>query len=305
MSGQWPPEWGDDEEFPEEAIQPDAEAEARLSEVAAYLASVPAPVLPDAIEARISTALSAESATRASRAATDESRTDGSRKVVPAQERGRARRRRGGGRGFRSYSVPAAMALVVCLVLAGLGFGLSLTGKTSMSSSADAGSAAAGSAEAPAGSSSAAGSSTESSAAAAPEPTAQAPGPAHQGPLTAFTVTTSGTKYRQATLTGQVRGKLAANAAQQAQGTAVPAAGANSPAPSSALRGCVLHVTGGTVPRLVDRATYQGEPVYVIATTSRVWVVEPGCTATQPKLIASVPLAGLPGNLRALVSVEQ
>jgi hypothetical protein len=59
------------------------------------------------------------------------------------------------------------------------------------------------------------------------------------------------------------------------------------------------------VPRLVDRATYQGEPAYVIASSARVWVVEPGCTAAITDLIVSVALAGLPGNLRALVSVEQ
>ncbi len=67
----------------------------------------------------------------------------------------------------------------------------------------------------------------------------------------------------------------------------------------------MLHLTGGVAPRLVDRATYQGEPAYVIASSTRVWVVGLGCTAAKTELVVSVALAGLPGNLRALVSVEQ
>jgi hypothetical protein len=59
------------------------------------------------------------------------------------------------------------------------------------------------------------------------------------------------------------------------------------------LRGCVLHFTNGAAPKLVDQATYnQGTPVYVIASATRVWVVGLGCTAADPELIASVPLAG-------------
>jgi hypothetical protein len=63
-------------------------------------------------------------------------------------------------------------------------------------------------------------------------------------------------------------------------------------------------LTGDVPPRLVDRATYQGEPAYVIASSTRVWVVRLGCTAAKTELIVSAALAGLPGNLRALVSVE-
>ncbi len=57
------------------------------------------------------------------------------------------------------------------------------------------------------------------------------------------------------------------------------------------LRGCVLALTGGVAPRLVDKAIYQGTPAYVIATASRVWVVRTDCTANRPDLITSVPLA--------------
>ena len=93
MSGHWPPEWEDpEEEFPEGAGQLDAEAEARLSEVAAYLASVPVPAMPDAVEARISAALAAEAATRA------EGRPGAAPRgslTATARARGRHRGRRG------------------------------------------------------------------------------------------------------------------------------------------------------------------------------------------------------------------
>jgi hypothetical protein len=71
MSGDWPPEWDDpEEEFPSGAEQQDTTGsaemgDARLAEVTAYLASVPAPALPDAVAARISAALAAEATARA------------------------------------------------------------------------------------------------------------------------------------------------------------------------------------------------------------------------------------------------
>jgi hypothetical protein len=307
MSGHWPPEWDDpEEEFPEEADQSDATVlaeagEARLSEVGAYLASVPVPALPDAVEARINAALAAEAA--------------GSRPLGPAPAQARVRRhsltrhslrrdglRRhsGGGRpprGFLRRPVVAVGSLVVCLLLAGLGFTLSRgsTPEPESSSSAPAGSGFA------AGSSSAGSSSAGSRAAGAPGvvPAASASssspstlGPKNAGSESSFLVTASGTKYQRATLIGQVH-------ARSASSTSVGAA------PSAALRGCVLHLTGGALPRLVDRATYQDEPSYVIASSTRVWVVGLGCTAAKTELIVSVALAGLPGNLRALVSVEQ
>jgi hypothetical protein len=60
----------------------------------------------------------------------------------------------------------------------------------------------------------------------------------------------------------------------------------------AALQGCVLHLTGNVKPQLIDLATYQGKPAYVIATASRVWVVGLGCTAQHLELIASASLAG-------------
>jgi hypothetical protein len=325
MSGQWPPEWEDSaEEFPGEADQLDTEAEARLSEVAAFLASVSAPAMPDAVEARISAALTAEAAASDGHAAP----ADGSRTLGPAPARARVRRRRGGDgprRRFRVRPQVVGGSLVTCLLLAVLGFALSHASSSSSSSGAFAGSAArpaevSGAAASSAAGAGAAGPASLPSAApsAAPSavpsavpsaaPSATVPGPKDTRPGASFTVTVSGTKYQQATLAEQVRAKLPTYGPHPTSGTTVPAASASAAsatvAPDSALRGCVLSLTGGTSPRLVDRATYQGDPAYVIASSSRVWVVGLGCTAAKPELIESVPLAGLPGNLRALISVE-
>ncbi len=57
------------------------------------------------------------------------------------------------------------------------------------------------------------------------------------------------------------------------------------------LRECILKVTGGMPLLLVDRASYQGTPAYMIASSSHVWVVGLGCTAARPQVMASVPLA--------------
>ena len=346
MSGHWPPEWEDPEEkSPEESDQLDATVlasggEARLSEVAAFLASVPAPALPDAVEARISAALAAEAATRADQAASAAAPTaaadpapsaasfsapasasapaasapaspapasaDGSRKLGASRVRPRARRRPGSGRPRREFRVPPKMAagtLIACLLFAGLGYAISRSGPQS-SYSTSAGAPAAGSGAE--GASSAAASSA-AGAASVPSAGAAAPRPATTArPEAGFAVIMSGTKYTQATLAEQVRTRLAANGGQQTSEPKVPAASATSAGagPSQALQGCVLHLTDGAVPRLVDRATYQGQAAYVIASSSHVWVVGPGCTEAKTELVASVPLAGLPGNLRALISVE-
>ncbi len=137
----------------------------------------------------------------------------------------------------------------------------------------------------------------------------------------AFLVTDTGTSYQKATLRTQVRDTLAARAsvptvesvqpdvpsstaASPTPGIAVPSpvpatttgpSPASRPAatvaPSQALVGCVMHLTGNTLPTFVDRATYQSEPVYVIAAPDQAWVVGVDCTAAHPTLIASVQLA--------------
>jgi hypothetical protein len=345
MSGQWPPEWEDPaEEFPQEADQLNPDTEARLSEVTAYLSSVPAPVLPDAVQARISAALAAEAAARASTAPADVStpvradsgipaprtdgttraaRTDGTtpaesangispaapadgitaadgaRTLGPPPARARTGRHRGGsGRRMQPRTLLRSGSLVaVCLVLAGFGFLLSRGAPEASSSSAAAAAPAAGSSEA-------AGSLGQSSAGVS----VPGPGRPEYGENAAnFSVTESGTRYQSTTLAAQVRARLAANggtssASESAPGVSAPSASASASdsgrvsSPSAGLRGCVSHLTDGVPLRLVDQATYQGKPAYVIASSSRVWVVGLSCTAADPELIASVPLAGLPGT---------
>lgn len=297
MSGHWPPDWDDSEdEFPGEAEQTGAavlpdDGEARLSEVAAFLASVPVPALPDAVGARITAALAAEAATRShpvgpapARARVRRGRPDGQRR--PANRGQRAR-------DFMRHPLVATGTMFVCLALVITGIALAGGGTPSSSSGPVAGAAAPA-----ASSSSAPGSSDASAASSALSPAESAPRPSPTGPeyaagSAAFSVTASGTRYERATLAEQVRARSARTSAS---------VGA---APSAALRGCVTHLTGGPPPRLVDRATYQGQPAYVIASSTRAWVVGLGCTAAKTELIVSVALAGLPGNLRALISVEQ
>jgi hypothetical protein len=63
-------------------------------------------------------------------------------------------------------------------------------------------------------------------------------------------------------------------------------------AASPQLEGCVRQLTGGLPPSLVDKASYDGKPAYIIAVPSQAWVVGLGCTAADTDVIAQVPLEG-------------
>jgi hypothetical protein len=197
---------------------------------------------------------------------------------------------------MRATSVMAGLA-----VIAAIGYGISQTSGSMSSSSGPA-----------------AGSASESYAAAAPEATSAASAAASAAASSAagsvgaspqFLVTVSGTKYQAATLAAQVRARLSHSSGTSTSPSKVPgpiatssaaAPGASSSsgqssvgiaqAPTTALHACVLHLTGGQPPRLVDRAAYQGKAAYIIATSSHVWVVGLGCTAANAELITSVPL---------------
>lgn len=254
----------------------------QLAAVTTVLASAPEPAMPDAVESRIMAALATEAAlvtvtphdTEAAHG-TAAKRDTALRPV--GGDGGGSRRRPGGGRSGpgNRWLRPAvlASAAAACLVLFGGVYGIAHL--SSGSSSSSAASSAAGSAAAGSESSPLAG--------------AQAPGthtrlePADSAPAAAFAVTASGTNYQSATLARQVRAQLA----RPAKTAALPAAEA---AASAQLSACVLHLTGQMRPSLVDRATYQGKPAYVIAVTNWAWVVGTGCTASNPELIASVGL---------------
>lgn len=254
----------------------------QLAAVTTVLASAPEPAMPDAVESRIMAALATEAALVTVTPHDTEAAHDTAAKRDTALrpvggDGGGSRRRPGGGRSGpgNRWLRPAvlASAAAACLVLFGGVYGIAHL--SSGSSSSSAASSAAGSAAAGSESSPLAG--------------AQAPGthtrlePADSAPAAAFAVTASGTNYQSATLAQQVRAQLA----RPAKTAALPAAEA---APSAQLSTCVLHLTGQMRPSLVDRATYQGKPAYVIAVTNRAWVVGTGCTASNPELIASVGL---------------
>ena len=256
----------------------------QLAAVTTVLASAPEPAMPDAVESRIMAALATEAALVTETPHDTEAAHGTAAKrdtaLRPVGGDGGGSRRRPGGRSGRSgpgnrWLRPAvlASAAAACLVLFGGVYGIAHL--SSGSSSSSAASSAAGTAAAGSESSPLAG--------------AQAPGthtrlePADSGQAAAFAVTASGTNYQSATLAQQVRAQLARPAK-----TAVPPAA--EAAPSAQLSACVLHLTGQMRPSLVDRATYQGKPAYVIAVTNWAWVVGTGCTASNPELIASVGL---------------
>jgi len=286
MSGQWPPDWEDADDDDEAAAgQADAETIAHVSEVTAYLAALPQPVMPEALEARISAAIAAEAADRAKPGRT----------LGPPPRRPKVRR----DRRFRIQAISSAAA---CLVLAGFAYLLTQLGGSSSSSSA----ALSEGTAAPAASalhqdqkSPRSGTGAGAPVPAHAEPSAASSPSASAFSSSRFSVVARGDVYQQSTLASQVRQQLANAVLGDETGSAAAVS-----APTAALAGCVSHFTGSAVPGLVDKATYDGKPVYVIAVSSRAWVVGRGCTATDPELITTVSLAGLRGNLSALGSVE-
>jgi len=234
----------------------------QLAAVTTVLASVQEPAMPDAVEHQIMAALAAGAARGA----------QGARGTAPSPvgngsgPRRPDRRRSGAGSRWLRPAVLASAA-AACLVLIGGAYGIvRLSGGSASSSAA---SSAAGSA--------AAGSVSSAQAGAAAPGTHTRLEPANAQQPAAITVTESGTSYQPATLAEQVRVQVGRPAKSATR-------------PSATLAGCVLHLTGQVRPTLVDRATYQGKPAYVIAVANWAWVVGPGCTASNPDLLASVGL---------------
>jgi hypothetical protein len=288
MSGQWPPEW--DSSAEEFSAEPFAEetlgmpTEAQLAEVSAFLATVPDPVLPLAVEARISAAIARETQSSGTRS-------------VPVVVEPSALSRKTGWRRLRSGRVFAPAAAAACLVLAVAGYFASTvaspSGQAPAASTAEGSSSAAASAGPAQPFSEAGGTawSGMSRPAAVAEPSASASSPSS----VSFVVAQSGTAYQPATLATQASteaGRYSSTAYGSTSTSAPSAARAVSASPSARLRGCVYHFTGASAPRLVDRGTYGGRPAYVIVGASKVWVVALGCTASSPDLLASAALTG-------------
>jgi hypothetical protein len=268
----------------------------RLEAVGSVLASVPAPAMPDEVERQITAALAAEATARqtegtalqgaAPSAGPRHTRPSG----APGPSRRRVRRPQRPQRPRRFRPVMTLVPVAACLLLAGFGYLLSnVVGPSGPSGavSASSASSAASAAEAAPGLP-AEGSGTAGSVPRASGPTGglEAPNGAQAG----FVVTASGTSYQRATLSAQVRHQMAVQVANRSAEGQQAAGGEAAPSPS--LAGCVRRLTGTVPPSLVDRATYQGKPAYVIAVPARAWVVGLGCTASNSELITSIPLAG-------------
>jgi hypothetical protein len=232
-----------------------AALDADLAGVSALLAAVPPPTLPADLADRLDMVLAAEIAER--------NKNYSERAVV---SRPRPRRRAGWlagwiGAGNRRFRLVAVRVLApAAVVLAGLGFALSQIGGSPATTAASA------PAPAPAPSSfPAAGSATSQNPHSLPRAGAEENG--------TLRVAVSGTNYLPGTLSRQVQAALHGS-------SQVPAA---PPAVTQQLRGCVLRITGGTEPVLMQSAHYRGQPAYVIVASRTsgdlVLVVAPGWAA--------------------------
>jgi len=246
-----------------------AALDADLAGVSALLAAVPPPTLPADLADRLDMVLAAEVAER--------NKNYSERAVV---SRPRARRRAGWlagwiGAGNRRFRLVAVRVLApAAVLLAGLGFALSQIGGSPATTAA--------SAPAPASSSfPAEGSATSQNPHSLPRAGAEESGP--------LRVAVSGTNYLPGTLSRQVQAALHGS-------SQVPAA---PPAVTQQLRGCVLRITGGTEPVLMQSAHYQGQPAYVIVASRAkgdlVLVVAPGwaapgCSATSKDVLDTATL---------------
>lgn len=226
---------------------------ARLERLPLMLASIPAPALPASVEARIMAALAAESEARS-----------GPVFVSPSSPSFSATTRRAWPRQRLAAPLGVLVAAAACLVLAFIGLRLSGPGHPG-------GVSAAGGSPAPARG--------HASAGAVAGPRQNSISPAlrqHES----FPVLVSSANFQNSTLQAQVRHQLAA----------VPVGG-DRISPSKSLVGCVTRLASGSRLALVEEASYQSQPAYVIVTPARAWVVARGCTAADPAMLASVALS--------------
>jgi hypothetical protein len=239
----------------------------QLAEISGLLAAAPTPAMPGRVAARLDTVLAAETAKR-----DDSERAGGDRRrdrVTDTRPTGRRR--------FRLVAVRVLAPAAAVIVLAAGGYGLSRIGGGPTSSSG-AGSKAA---RAPAAAGAAAGAApaNEKLSRSAAFPAIGSAG---------FKAISSRTDYQPDTLRQQLE--------QAISGTAKTA---TSRPPSAPLEACVQRMTRtlrqGT-PVLVENALYQGRPATVIVASNghgyTAWVMAPGCSATQGRVLAMTTLPG-------------
>ena len=235
--------------------------DADLAGVSALLAAAPPPTLPAGLADRLDMVLASEVAER---------KNSSERAVV---SRSRARRRDGWlagwiGAGNRRFRLVAMRVLApAAVLLAGLGYGLSQIG----------GSPATTAASAPAP--------VPSALPAEGTTTTQNPhmrAGAEEGGTLHLAV--SGTNYLPGTLSRQVEAALHGS-------SQVPSATQGA---TQQLRACVLRLTGGASPILLQSAHYQGQPAIVVVASrnsgDKVWVVAPGCSGTSQDVLGAATL---------------
>jgi hypothetical protein len=270
-----------------------ARLSAGLTEIAALLASVPSPAMPESVTRQLQATLTREAAERSARVTAPAQATSGKAdRVLPFRSdparagtarAGTARGNTVGGR--RGFTGPVAArvfaaAAAACVVAAG---GYTLAQLTS-GGPAPSGQPQAGQA---------AGSGASSRPAALPfiglTPTL---GSGRANTLS-FKVINSGIEYQSATLSSQIKAELGHVAAI---GPARSSGAKFLHAPSIQQYACVMDVTGDIEPAMVDSARYNGSPATIIALghagnqVSQAWVVGPSCSADDTDILAYVRL---------------
>jgi hypothetical protein len=278
-----------------------------LAAVSTFLASVPAPPMPDDITARIEAALATEAASRAASPAVPAARGP----VPTAPQRDGVTRRAAvrkpkiwSGGWLRSpVTLRVAAGAAVAAVVLGGGFAaIRLAGSTgtagTSSSAAEGSGTSAGSGAAGATAQSP---NVAAPAAAAPTLTYRAGGRARP-----FTVLTSSADLGPGSLAREVGRLVLGGRTGAQQGTlASPGPSAERSATSgipgfapAALEGCVTRVADGGRVRLVQTGRYQGQQAVIIAVSPpgggpvRIWVVGTGCSATSSDVITQMALPG-------------
>lgn len=239
-----------------------ADVSAGLSAVSVLLAAISSPAMPDAVAQRLSGALAAEAAARSGTVVAS-ARPVSESFHLAERVRGVTSRPR-----WRGLTSPVAArvfaaAAVVCLLTVG---GYTLARLTVHGTPA-------------------------------PSPHFLLPSgpqasiyrsPGLPGPLPEFTVVRSGTDYQPARLAAQIDAELGR--------VHSPRVGETEYAPSTRQDDCILRVTGGTKPTLVDVADYAGHPAMVIALDAvgtqigQAWVVGPTCSADNSDILTHIEL---------------
>jgi anti-sigma factor RsiW len=272
-----------------------ARLSAGLTEIAALLASVPSPAMPESVTRQLQATLAQEAAERSARVTAPAQATsgDGSDHVLPFRSGPiRAGTVRGDTvrgntvRGRRGFTGPVAArafaaAAAACVVAAG---GYTVAQLTSGGPAPSSGHSQAGAAAGP----------TASSRPAARPFIGLTPAIGSSGAnVLSFKVINSGIDYQFATLSSQIKAELGH---ATALGPARSSGARFLHAPSTQQYACVMDVTGDIEPAMVDSARYNGRPATIIALAhvgnqlSQAWVVGPSCSADNPDVLTHVTL---------------